>query len=54
MVEDYTNAFLVSFMCLLFMGLIAVWAIWGFLTALVVSYATDRAIVIEARRAHRD
>lgn len=53
MVEDYTNAFLVSALTLCFMALIAVWAIWGFLAALFVGWSTDRIIVHRARRAQQ-
>lgn len=50
MVENYTNAFLVSALFLLFMILMTIWAVWGFVAAILISYATDRVIVFEARR----
>lgn len=43
-VENYTNAFLVSFGGILFMIFIAIWALWGFLAALVLAYGTDKTI----------
>lgn len=45
-VEDYTQAFLVSFGVLLFFVLFAIAAIWGFFASLFSSYAMDRAIVV--------
>ncbi len=54
MVEDYTNAFLVSATVLCLMILMTIWALWGFAAALLISWATDRAIVLEARRVRKD
>jgi len=53
MVENYTNAFLVSALFLLFTILMTIWAIWGFLVAVLIGFATDRVIVFEARRSGR-
>jgi hypothetical protein len=50
MVEDYTNAFLVSTFCLVFMALFAIWAIWGLIAALGIGWLADRAMA----RLHRD
>jgi hypothetical protein len=50
LVENYTNAFLVSAFALLFLTLFAIWAFWGLLTALVVSYGTDKLISLKSRR----
>jgi len=44
-VEDFTNAFLVSFGFLVFAALFAIWSLWGLLVALLVSWAMDRGIV---------
>lgn len=54
MVEDYTNAFLVSALFLLFTILMAIWALWGFVAAVLIGYAADRVIVFEARRVGRN
>ena len=50
-VEDYTNAFLVSAGVLMFMGLAVIWAIWGFLVAGLTSWGADRLINVDLRRA---
>jgi len=44
MVENYTNAFLVSAFVLVFLGLFAVWAFWGFVAAMATGWAADRVI----------
>ena len=51
---DYTNAFLVSAAVLCLTILIGIWAIFGFLTAVVTGYVTDRAIVFRALRVRKD
>ncbi|MEM9031403.1 MAG: hypothetical protein AAGB18_02060 [Pseudomonadota bacterium] len=53
MVENYTNAFLVSALVLCMLILTAIWAVWGFLAAVLIGYSTDRVIVFEARRVGR-
>ena len=50
MAPDYTNAFLVSAAVLCMVILTAIWVVWGFLAALLVSYATDRLIVSRSGR----
>lgn len=47
---DYTRAFLVSAGVLCMMILIVIWAAWGFIAAVTTGFATDRAIVLRARR----
>ena len=54
MVENYTNAFLVSALVLCMMILTTIWAVWGFAAALIVSWTADRAMVLEARRIRGD
>lgn len=54
MVENYTNAFLVSATVLCLMILMTIWALWGFLTACIIGWLTDRALVLEYRRARVD
>ncbi len=49
MVEDYTNAFLVSFGILVFMALTAIWAIWGLVVAGLVSWLADRLMTVDFR-----
>lgn len=44
MVEDYTNAFLVSAFCLVFMALFVIWAMWGLIVALGTGWAADTAL----------
>jgi hypothetical protein len=51
MVEDYTNAFLVSALALCLLILATIWAVWGFAAAVFVGWAADRVIVFEALRA---
>lgn len=51
MAPNYTNAFLVSAGVLCTVILIAIWAVWGFVAALLVSYATDRLIMSRGRSA---
>ena len=48
-VDDYTNAFLVSFGVLVFMGLFAIWAIWGLIMAGLVSWGADRLMMVDFR-----
>lgn len=48
--EDYTRPFLVSAWVLVFCGLFALWAAWGFAAALLAAVAADRAILRAARR----
>ena len=50
---DYTNAFLVSAAVLCLTILIGIWAIYGFIAALLTGYATDRLIVFRAARVDR-
>ncbi|MEL7343807.1 MAG: hypothetical protein AAFN59_02985 [Pseudomonadota bacterium] len=51
MVENYTGAFLVSFGVILFMGLVAIWSVWGLIGAGVVGAIADRVTVhLERRR----
>ena len=50
MVEDYTNAFLVSAFVLTFMVLFAIWAIWGLLMAGLIGWTADRLITVDFRR----
>lgn len=50
MVEDYTNAFLVSAFVLTFMVLFAIWAVWGLLMAGLISWTADRLITVDFRR----
>lgn len=42
MVENYTNAFLVSALVLVFLALFTIWALWGMLTAVGVSWVAGR------------
>lgn len=42
MVENYTNAFLVSAFVLVFLVLFTIWALWGMLTAMGVSWVAGR------------
>lgn len=51
---DYTNAFLVSAAVLCLTILVGIWAVFGFLAALMTGYATDRVIVFRAARVRRD
>lgn len=54
MAPNYTNAFLVSAAVLCMMILTTIWVVWGFLTALLISFATDRYLVFEGRRVRRN
>ena len=54
MAPDYTNAFLVSACVLCLTVLIGIWAVFGFLAAVLAGYATDRIIVFRAVRLRRD
>lgn len=49
MVEDYTNAFLVSAFVLTFMALFTIWALWGLLVAGLVGWTADRLITVDFR-----
>lgn len=48
-VENYTNAFLVSFGVLVFMVLFAIWAVWGLIVAGLVSWVADRLMMVDFR-----
>lgn len=50
MVEDYTNAFLVSAFVLTFMALFTIWALWGLVIAGAVGWVADRLIVTDYRK----
>lgn len=49
MVEDYTDAFLVSAGVLIFMVLFGIWAIWGLVMVGLVSWGADRLITVDFR-----
>lgn len=49
MVENYTNAFLVSAFVLVFMALLTIWAIWGLIMAGLVSWVADRLMTVDFR-----
>lgn len=49
MVENYTNAFLVSAFVLTFMALAVIWAIWGLIMAGLVSWTADRLMTLDFR-----
>lgn len=51
---DYTNAFLASALVLCLAILLGIWAIFGFLAAVLTGYATDRVIVFRACRVRGD
>lgn len=53
-VEDYTNAFLGSAFVLCLLILTTIWALWGFLAALFISWTVDRAMLLEVRKVRRD
>lgn len=53
MVENYTNAFLVSAFVLVFMALFTIWAVWGLLIAGLISWLADRLIMIDFRGTER-
>ncbi|MEL6169265.1 MAG: hypothetical protein AAFR35_11270 [Pseudomonadota bacterium] len=44
MVENYTNAFLVSAFTLVYMTLFAIWAFWGLIPVLILSAVANRLI----------
>jgi hypothetical protein len=47
MVEDYTNAFLVSAFVLTFIALFTIWAFWGLMMAGLVGWIADRLITVD-------
>ena len=49
MVENYTDAFLVSAGVLVFMMLFAIWAFWGLVIAGLISWGADRLITVDFR-----
>lgn len=49
MVEDYTNAFLVSAFVLTFIALFTIWAFWGLMMAGLVGWIADRLITVDFR-----
>ena len=50
MVEDYTNAFLVSAFVLTFLALFTIWAFWGLVIASLVGWTADRLITVDFRK----
>ena len=44
-VPDYTNAFLWSFLPLVFIALFAIWAVWGLLIAGGIGWLADKGLV---------
>ena len=52
-VEDFTDAFLVSFGLIVFIILLTVHALLGFLWALGFAYVCDKALIRWARRLRR-
>ena len=50
MAPNYTNAFLVSAFCLVFMALFAIWAIWGLIVALVTGWVADKVFLLFPRK----
>ena len=52
-VENYTNAFLVSFGVLVFVLLWIVWALWGLVAMLSGSFSLDRVISFLGRNKRR-
>ena len=50
MVENYTNAFLVSAFVLAFMALFTIWAFWGLIIAGLVGWTADRLIMVDFRK----
>lgn len=50
MVEDYTNAFLVTFGIVIFIALVAIYAAWGLVAAIGCGIAADRLIGKPGRR----
>ncbi|MEL7106727.1 MAG: hypothetical protein AAGM21_12465 [Pseudomonadota bacterium] len=53
LVENYTNAFLVSFGVLVFMALFGIWVIWGLLGAALTGAIADRLITKDFRKNRR-
>ncbi|MEM9709119.1 MAG: hypothetical protein AAF871_10030 [Pseudomonadota bacterium] len=53
MVENYTNAFLVTFGVLVFMALFGIWVIWGLIGAALTGAIADRLITKDFRGKHR-
>lgn len=50
-VEDYTDAFLVTFCMIVFMALAIVWAVYGFVAALVFAVAARQGVAwLDQRR----
>ena len=49
MVEDYTNAFLVSAFVLVFMGLFTIWVFFGLVMAGLIGWTADRLIMVDFR-----
>lgn len=47
MAPDYTVAFLWSFGVLVFIGLFAIWALWGLIVAGLVGWLADRLITVD-------
>lgn len=53
LVENYTNAFLVSFGVLVFMALFGIWVVWGLLGAALTGAIADRLITKDFRKKDR-
>ena len=53
LVENYTNAFLVSFGVLVFMALFGIWIVWGLLGAGLTAAIADRLITKDFRKTKR-
>lgn len=49
-VENYTNAFLVSAFFLVFSVLLAIWVVWGLIVAGLISWVADRLITVDFRK----
>ena len=49
-VEDYTTPFLVSLGVLFFMALFAIWASFGYLTAILIGWGVDSLLKNRAAR----
>jgi hypothetical protein len=49
-VEDYTRPFLYTFCAWVFCALTLVWALWGFLLAILISVAANHVITAGAAR----
>lgn len=50
-VEDFTTPFLWSFLVVIFMGLFAIWTIWGIIAAALTGWVVDRCITVGERSA---